>query len=96
MVSCPFLKDIFAIFKVELKSCLEVMRLVQYIKSAKEEIEMFQYSYTLDEEGRIENIFWCHAQSFEWYKKYGDVVVFYSTYNINLYDMPCAIFVGVR
>ncbi|KAL2935278.1 Protein FAR1-RELATED SEQUENCE 11 [Bienertia sinuspersici] len=71
------------------------MNLIDYMKSAKEENEMFQYAYTLDEERRLENLFWCHAQSFEWYQKYGDVVVFDTTYKVNSYDMPCGIFVGV-
>lgn len=56
---------------------------------------MFQYTFTLDEEERLENLFSCHARSFEWYQKYADVVVFDTNYKVNSYDMPCAIFVGV-
>ncbi|XP_071700907.1 protein FAR1-RELATED SEQUENCE 11-like isoform X2 [Rutidosis leptorrhynchoides] len=55
-----------------------------------------QYVYTLDEKGRLENLFWCHPQSYEWYGKYGDVVVFDTTYKVNAYDMPCALFVGIN
>ncbi|XP_057248175.1 protein FAR1-RELATED SEQUENCE 11-like [Beta vulgaris subsp. vulgaris] len=41
------------------------------------------------------NLFWCPAQSFDWYKKCGDVVVFDTTYKVNAYDMPCGIFVAI-
>ncbi|KAK9666154.1 hypothetical protein RND81_14G164700 [Saponaria officinalis] len=73
----------------------DAKNLMQYMKSSKEQNKMFQYVYTLDEENRLENLFWCQAQSFEWYQKYGDVVVFNTTYKVNSYDMPCAIFVSV-
>ncbi|XP_065861583.1 protein FAR1-RELATED SEQUENCE 11-like isoform X2 [Euphorbia lathyris] len=73
----------------------DAKNIMQYMKSTKEENKMFQYAFTLDEERRLENLFWCHAQSFEWYQQYGDVVVFDTTYKVNSYDMPCGIFVGV-
>ena len=38
---------------------------------------------------------WCPPQSFDWYNKKGDVVIFDMTYEVNTYDMPCAIFAGV-
>ena len=49
----------------------------------------------IDEDRRLEHLFWCPVQSFDWYHKYGDVVVFDTTYKVNAYDMPCAIFVGI-
>ncbi|XP_021757666.1 protein FAR1-RELATED SEQUENCE 11-like isoform X2 [Chenopodium quinoa] len=69
--------------------------LLEYMKSTNEENNKFQYAYTVDGERRLENIFWCSAESFDWYQKYGDVVVFDTTYKVNAYDMPCGIFVGV-
>ncbi|KAL4325710.1 hypothetical protein GQ457_11G022740 [Hibiscus cannabinus] len=56
---------------------------------------MFQYAFTVDEDRRLEHLFWCRSQSFDWYKKYGDVFVFDTTYRVNAYDMPCGIFVGI-
>ncbi|KAK9671524.1 hypothetical protein RND81_12G036200 [Saponaria officinalis] len=73
----------------------DAKNLMQYLKTSKEENKLFQYVFTLDEKMRLENLFWCHAQSFEWYQKYGDAVVFDTTYKVNSYDMPCAIFVGL-
>lgn len=69
--------------------------ILEYLKLENEENKKFQYSFTMDEERRLENIFWCSAQSFDWYQKYGDVVVFDTTYKVNAYDMPCGSFVGV-
>ena len=72
------------------------MNLIDYMKSSKQHNAKFQYVYTVDKESRLENLFWCHAQSFEWYSKYGDVVVFDTTYKVNTYDMPCGLFVGIN
>ncbi|KAK8623932.1 hypothetical protein V6N13_065292 [Hibiscus sabdariffa] len=68
---------------------------VEYMKSAKQENKMFQYAFIMDGDKRLEHLFWCQAQSFDWYKKHGDVVVFYTTYKVNVYDMPCGFFVGM-
>lgn len=48
----------------------------------------------MDDARRLQDVFWCHAQNFEWYKKYVDVVVFDTTYKVNAYDMPCAFLVS--
>lgn len=73
----------------------DAKNLIDYMKFAKGDNNMFHYVYTMDEETRLEHLFWCHAQSFDWYQKYGDVVVFDTTYKVNSYDMPCGIFVGI-
>ncbi|XP_074298360.1 protein FAR1-RELATED SEQUENCE 11-like [Silene latifolia] len=73
----------------------DAKNLMEYMKLAKQENKMFQYAYTLDEKNKLENIFWCHAESFEWYQKFGDVVGFDTTYRVNIYDMICGIFVGI-
>jgi len=36
------------------------------------------------------------ASCFDWYKKYGDIVVFDTTYKVNSYEMPFKIFVGMN
>ncbi|GMI78098.1 FAR1-related sequence 11 [Hibiscus trionum] len=73
----------------------DAKNLMEYMKSAKQENKMFQYAFTVDGDRRLENLFWCQAQSFDWFKKYGDVVVFDTTYKVNAYDMPCGFFVGM-
>nr|XP_043615713.1 protein FAR1-RELATED SEQUENCE 11-like [Erigeron canadensis] len=74
----------------------DAMDLMNYMKASKEKNNKFQYDYTVDEDMRLENIFWCQPQSFDWYKKFGDVIVFDTTYKVNAYDMPCALFVGIN
>ncbi|KAG5530132.1 hypothetical protein RHGRI_030489 [Rhododendron griersonianum] len=74
----------------------DAMDLLQYCKIAKEEDCKFQYVFTLDEERKLEHIFWSAAHCIDWYQKYGDVVVFDTTYKINAYQMPFRIFVGVN
>ena len=41
-------------------------------------------------------IFWAPTHCFDWYQKYGDMVIFYTTYKVNAYDMPFGIFVGTN
>ena len=69
----------------------DAMDLLQFCKLSKEKNSKFQYAFTTDEEKRLEHIF----HSFDWYRKYGDVVVFYTTYKVNTYDILFGIFVGV-
>ncbi|KAG4925261.1 hypothetical protein JHK87_050801 [Glycine soja] len=70
--------------------------LLKYCEDAKKSCSKFQYAYTLDEERRLEHIFWSPASCSDWYQKYGDVVVFDTTYKVNSYEMPFGIFVGMN
>nr|XP_043633717.1 protein FAR1-RELATED SEQUENCE 11-like [Erigeron canadensis] len=74
----------------------DAMELINYMEASKEKNNKFHYEYTVDEDMRLENIFWCHPQSFDWYEKFGDVIVFDTTYKVNAYDMSCALFVGIN
>ena len=73
----------------------DAMELLKFCKVAKDANPIFQYAFTLDNENKLDHIFWSPAQCFDWYKKFGDVVVFDTTYKVNSYDMPFGIFVGV-
>ena len=66
----------------------DAIRLLQFCKVAKEENSRFQYAFTTDEENRLEHIFWSSTHCFDWYQKYGDVVVFDT--------MPFGIFVSIN
>lgn len=70
--------------------------LLKYCEDAKKSCSKFQYAYTLDEERRLEHIFWSPTSCSDWYQKYGDVVVFDTTYKVNSYEMPFGIFVGMN
>ncbi|KAL7244291.1 hypothetical protein ACSBR1_016516 [Camellia fascicularis] len=56
----------------------------------------FIYVMDLNEEGRLQNVFWADARSRVAFKEFGDVVTFDTTYLVNKYDMPFAHFVGVN
>ena len=93
----PFFKrDIHSLYvKMRMMHAMnDAMGLLQLCKVAKEKNSKFQYAYTIDEESRLEHIFW--APCFDWYQKYGAVVVFYTTYKVNAYDMTFVIFVGIN
>ncbi|RYQ92293.1 hypothetical protein Ahy_B09g098482 [Arachis hypogaea] len=56
----------------------------------------FFYEVKLDEQHRIEHVFWANARSHATYEHFGDVMSFDTTYLTNRYDMPFASFVGVN
>ena len=95
-----FFKGIFIIFnyvKMRRKNAKnDAMDPLQFCKVAKEDNSRFQYAFTIDEENRLEHNFWSPTHCFDWYQKYRDVVVFYTTYKVNAYDMPFDIFVSVN
>ena len=62
----------------------------------KERDPDFFFEHTVDDEGRLKNIFWCDSQSRRDYVDYGDVTVFDSTYRMNRYGMPFIPFVGLN
>ncbi|KAK2418835.1 protein FAR1-RELATED SEQUENCE [Trifolium repens] len=64
-------------------------------KSLKGMDGAFKYDFTIDENNKLEHIIWVFGDSIRAYEAFEDVVVFYTTYRINRYDMPLEIWVGV-
>ncbi|KAL6124652.1 hypothetical protein ACLB2K_077164 [Fragaria x ananassa] len=56
--------------------------------------ELFCCRYSLDEEGRLANLFWRDHQLLLDYKVYSDVLIMDTTYKTNLYRKPLVVFVG--
>ncbi|XP_045086390.2 protein FAR1-RELATED SEQUENCE 5-like [Aegilops tauschii subsp. strangulata] len=56
----------------------------------------FFFEHTVNDEGRLKNLFWCDSQSRRDYVDYSDVTVFDSTYRMNRYGMPFIPFVGLN
>ena len=52
--------------------------------------------YTKDEDGSLENLFWCDRQSRIEYKTFGHVLVFDTTYKCNAYNKPLIMLAGVN
>ena len=93
-----FQKDIHNLFEKMRRehATSDAMSLLQYCKDEKEENSKFQYAFKIDDEGKLEHIFWAPYPCIDWYQKFGDVVVFDTTYKVNAYDMPFGVFVGVN
>ncbi|KAI9909330.1 hypothetical protein PsorP6_015349 [Peronosclerospora sorghi] len=66
------------------------------LKARKEEDGEFHYEFTQDGEGRLEHILWMEGASCRVSIVHGDVIVLDTTYKLNRYKMPLAIFVGVN
>jgi len=95
----PFLeKDIHNLFTKVRKELAgnDVVNLLDYFKSCKQEDPKFQYILKVDSERKLEHVFWSPGACVEWYEKYGDVVVFDTTYKVNMDDMPCGVFVSIN
>nr|GEU53245.1 DNA-directed DNA polymerase [Tanacetum cinerariifolium] len=56
----------------------------------------FFYAMDIDDDGRLQNVFWADARSRASYESFGDVVSFDNTYLTNEYSMPFAPLVGVN
>ena len=47
----------------------DTMSLLQYCKVAKENNSKFQYAFTIDDERKLEHIFWSPIPCFDWYQE---------------------------
>ncbi|XP_056687950.1 protein FAR1-RELATED SEQUENCE 5-like [Spinacia oleracea] len=56
----------------------------------------FFFRVRLNAEGKVECLFWRDSMMREDYKIYGDVLVFYTTFRTNKYNLICAPFVGIN
>ena len=53
-----------------------VMDLLKFCEDAKRYSSKFQFTYRIGAKRKLEHIFWSSSHYFDWYQKYGDVVVF--------------------
>ncbi|XP_028064307.1 protein FAR1-RELATED SEQUENCE 5-like [Camellia sinensis] len=59
-----------------------------YLCGKEEQDPMFYYKYGVDEENRLNNLFWTNGGSRTDYMYFGDVLVFDTTYRTNVYNKP--------
>nr|XP_016499085.1 PREDICTED: protein FAR1-RELATED SEQUENCE 11-like [Nicotiana tabacum] len=72
----------------------DALELLKICKSLKDKDVDFQYDFTVDACQRLENIIWTFGDSIRAYEIFGNVVVFYTTYRLNRYEMPLGVWVG--
>jgi zinc finger SWIM domain-containing protein 3 len=70
--------------------------LSDYFNRMQKQNDGFYYMMDMDEEGRLQNVFWADARSRASYEFFGDIIMFDTTYLTNRYDMSFAPFVGVN
>ncbi|XP_078148193.1 protein FAR1-RELATED SEQUENCE 5-like [Carex rostrata] len=67
-----------------------------YCRTKQAQDPNFYYEIFLDKDSRMVNFFWVDSRARLCYERFGDVVVFDTTYKTNKYCMPLALFVGVN
>ncbi|KAM0871245.1 hypothetical protein ACQ4PT_039493 [Festuca glaucescens] len=74
----------------------DIPSLLDYFEEIKQTDPMFYYKFKLDDESRVQNIFWVDGPAREVYKIYYDRISFDTTYLTNRYKIPCAPFIGIN
>ncbi|XP_028085082.1 protein FAR1-RELATED SEQUENCE 5-like [Camellia sinensis] len=67
-----------------------------YFLRMKKQNSNFFYVMNFGDDGYVRNFFWADARSRVTYEAFGDVVTCDTTYLMNKYDLPLALFVGVN
>ncbi|KAJ4783922.1 Protein FAR1-RELATED SEQUENCE 5 [Rhynchospora pubera] len=74
----------------------DAQAVLEYCRRKQTENPNFFYAIDCDKEDQMINFFWVEARGRLYFEKFGDVVVFDTTYRTNKYEMPLANFVGVN
>lgn len=73
----------------------DAMDLLDACRATKELDASFVYDFTLDENGKVENIAWSYGESVHAYTMFGDVVYFDTTYRSITYGMLFGAWLGI-
>ena len=95
--NCPYTEGDAKNLRVEYRAEYrgkDMKATLDHFEELKNEDPDFIYSYTLDEFDRVENLFWVDGAARKSYELYGDCISFDTTYLTNMYNMPCAPFIG--
>nr|GEU67190.1 protein FAR1-related sequence 5-like [Tanacetum cinerariifolium] len=74
----------------------ECHMIIMHFKEKAEKDHDFYFAMHLKEDGTFESVFWADGRSRSSYCKFGNVVVFDTTYQTNKFSLPFALFVGVN
>uniref|UniRef100_A0A452Z5Q3 MULE transposase domain-containing protein n=2 Tax=Aegilops tauschii subsp. strangulata TaxID=200361 RepID=A0A452Z5Q3_AEGTS len=69
---------------------------IAYFQEIRTKDSYFYWRIKLDDEDRVENLFWIDGASRRAYAKYNDCLSFDTTYMTNMYNMSCAPFIGIN
>ncbi|KAH0650774.1 putative protein FAR1-RELATED SEQUENCE 10 [Solanum tuberosum] len=73
----------------------DLLELLEACKASEQKDEGFVYSFTTDENGRVENIAWSYGHSLQAYSFFGDAVIFDTTYRSITYNMLFGVWFGI-
>ncbi|PNT66616.1 protein FAR1-RELATED SEQUENCE 5-like [Brachypodium distachyon] len=73
----------------------DMMMVIDFFKKKQMEDPRFYYAFRIDDENKVQNIFWADGHCRRFYHLYGDCVSFDTTYKTNKYNLPFAPFVGI-
>ena len=74
----------------------DIPQLLEHFEELRKDDPNFFYKFKLDADMKVENIFWVDGSAREVYKLYNDCISFDTTYMTNMYNMPCAPFIGIN
>ncbi|KMZ76176.1 hypothetical protein ZOSMA_105G00030 [Zostera marina] len=97
--SCSFTQSDFSNYRRDDKENMishDVDILIKKFQTLKEHDDDYYYSYELDKEGCLKQLFWADPKCIEEYKQYGEAITFDTTYNTNKYKLIIGIFCGVN
>ncbi|KAL3498480.1 hypothetical protein ACH5RR_041212 [Cinchona calisaya] len=69
---------------------------IGYLYGKQDSDKTFYYKCDINEEGRVHKLFWADSRSRIDYQKFGEVVVFDTTYRTNEYRKPVVVLVDVN
>ena len=69
---------------------------LMYMDGLRKSEKSFVYSFTKDEEDRLEKLFWIDSKAVMDFAIFGDVIAFDTTYKKNTYNMPLVCIIGVN
>ncbi|EEC80328.1 hypothetical protein OsI_22378 [Oryza sativa Indica Group] len=95
----PYTRKDISNFKSKLGSeyrCRDIPETIAHFEEIKKDDPNFFYKIQLDKEDRVQNIFWVDGAARNAYKDFKDCISFDCTYMTNMYNMPCAPFIGIN
>ncbi|KQK06905.1 protein FAR1-RELATED SEQUENCE 5 isoform X2 [Brachypodium distachyon] len=86
-------------FKAALRrehTVMDMQHKLRYFEQLKKEDGDFFYSFEMDDEDKVINLYWVDGEARRSYKYYSDCISFDTTYLTNKCNMPCAPFIGIN
>lgn len=74
----------------------DVETCLSYLEGKKSGDAAFYYYYTVNEDNRLGDLFWCDGGARADYVVFGDILAFDATYRTNTYRKPFVVLLGIN